>query len=47
MLDLLKADHQFLLDGGVSSKGLTETWIEHKRKAENHQTRLRSHPYEF
>jgi glutamine synthetase len=47
VLDALEADHEFLLDGGVFTKDLIETWIEYKRKKELDPVRLRPHPWEF
>jgi glutamine synthetase len=47
VLDELEADHDFLLNGGVFTKDLIETWIDYKRRRENDQIRLRPHPYEF
>lgn len=47
VLDELEADHDFLLNGGVFTKDLIETWVEYKRRRENDQIRLRPHPYEF
>ncbi|MDD1770010.1 MAG: type I glutamate--ammonia ligase, partial [Methanomassiliicoccales archaeon] len=46
-LDALEADHDFLLQGGVFTKNLVETWIDYKRHKENDLVRLRPHPYEF
>ncbi len=46
-LDALEADHAFLLEGGVFTKDLIETWIDYKRKNEVDAIRLRPHPYEF
>ncbi len=46
-LDALEADHEFLLTGGVFTKGLIEDWIEYKRVHEIDAVRLRPHPYEF
>ena len=43
----LEKDHQFLLEGGVFSKDLIETWIEFKRSKEINPIRLRPHPWEF
>jgi glutamine synthetase len=43
----LENDHQFLLDGGVFTKDLIETWIEFKRSKEIDPIRLRPHPWEF
>lgn len=47
VLNHLKADHDFLLKGGVFTEDLIEEWIEYKRKRENDAIRLRPHPYEF
>jgi glutamine synthetase len=47
VLDALEADHQFLLDGGVFTPDVIETWLEFKRKKELDQVRLRPHPWEF
>ena len=46
-LDALEADHQFLLEGGVFTEELVETWIELKRETEIAPMALRPHPYEF
>lgn len=46
-LDALEADHEFLLTGGVFTKGLIEDWISYKRVHEVDPVRLRPHPYEF
>ncbi|HEX7464091.1 MAG TPA: type I glutamate--ammonia ligase [Actinomycetota bacterium] len=47
VLDALEADHQWLLEGGVFTQDVIDTWIEYKRKNELDQVRLRPHPYEF
>lgn len=47
VLDALEADHDYLLEGGVFTADLIETWIEYKRKAEVDYVRLRPHPAEF
>ncbi|MBI4288641.1 MAG: type I glutamate--ammonia ligase [Chloroflexi bacterium] len=47
VLDALEKDHAFLLEGGVFTPDLIETWIEYKRKNEMQQVALRPHPYEF
>jgi glutamine synthetase len=47
VLDNLEADHQWLLDGGVFTQDVIDTWIEYKRIRELDQVRLRPHPYEF
>ena len=46
-LDALEADHDFLLEGGVFTPDLIETWISYKRAKEVDVMRLRPHPYEF
>ncbi len=46
-LENLRKDHQFLLEGGVFSEDLIETWIEYKIDNEINPMRLRPHPYEF
>ena len=47
VLDALENDHQFLLEGGVFTPDVIETWLEYKRKHELDAVRLRPHPYEF
>jgi len=47
VLDALEADQDYLLEGGVFTPDLVETWIEMKRTTEIDQIRLRPHPYEF
>jgi glutamine synthetase len=47
VLDALEADHQFLLEGGVFTQDVIDTWIEYKREHELDAVRLRPHPYEF
>jgi len=47
VLDALEADHDYLLEGGVFTKDLIETWIEWKRKNEVDPIRFRPHPHEF
>src|ERR1700716_3473354 len=46
-LDALEKDHAFLLEGGVFTEDVIETWIEYKRKKEVDQVALRPHPWEF
>jgi glutamine synthetase len=46
-LTALERDHEFLLQGGVFTEDVIETWIEYKRKAEVAAIRVRPHPYEF
>jgi glutamine synthetase len=45
-LAALKDDHEFLLQGGVFSSDLIETWVALKRE-ESEPMRLRPHPSEF
>ena len=40
VLDALEADHEYLLEGGVFTEDLIETWIEYKRKNEVDPIRL-------
>ena len=47
VLDALEADHDYLLEGGVFTRDLIETWITYKREAEVDYVRLRPHPAEF
>ena len=47
VLDALEADHDFLLEGGVFTQDVIDTWIEYKRTHELDAVRLRPHPYEF
>ena len=46
-LNNLEKDHAFLLNGGVFSKDVIETWVQYKREKEVDPMRLRPHPYEF
>ncbi|MDA8368531.1 MAG: type I glutamate--ammonia ligase [Nocardiopsaceae bacterium] len=46
-LDALEADHEFLLEGGVFTEDLVETYIDYKRTEEIDSLRLRPHPREF
>ncbi len=46
-LAALEADHEFLLDGGVFTPDVVETFIDYKRENEVDVLRLRPHPYEF
>jgi glutamine synthetase len=43
----LEADHGYLLEGGVFTPDLIETWIDWKRTNEIDPIRLRPHPHEF
>ncbi len=47
VLDALEADHDYLLEGGVFTEDLIETWIRLKRENEIDPIRLRPHPHEF
>ncbi|MPZ72105.1 MAG: type I glutamate--ammonia ligase [Nitriliruptorales bacterium] len=46
-LAALETDYEFLLEGGVFTDDLIETWIEYKMDREVSQIRLRPHPHEF
>jgi len=43
----LEADHEFLLQGGVFSQDLIDSWIDYKRENDIDPVRLRPHPHEF
>jgi glutamine synthetase len=43
----LEDDHEFLLDGGVFTQDVIDTWIDYKRVHEVDELRLRPHPWEF
>jgi glutamine synthetase len=45
-LEALKADHGFLLQGGVFTEDLIETWIDLKYSTEVKEVMRRPHPYE-
>ncbi len=47
VLTALEGDHQWLLEGGVFTQDVIDTWIEYKRLEERDAVRLRPHPYEF
>jgi len=47
VLDRLEADQDYLLEGGVFTPDLIETWIDFKRTHEVDPIRLRPHPHEF
>ena len=47
VLDTLEADHDYLLDGGVFTPDLIDTWLDYKRSSELDPIRLRPHPHEF
>ncbi len=43
----LEADHDYLLEGGVFTPDLIETWVDYKRVNEVLPISLRPHPHEF
>jgi len=47
VLNALERDHDYLLEGGVFTTDLIETWIAYKRERELDQVRLRPTPHEF
>jgi glutamine synthetase len=47
VLDALERDHAFLLEGGVFTSDVIETWIAMKRSKDIPAVGLRPHPYEF
>ncbi|MFO7190993.1 type I glutamate--ammonia ligase [Thermocrispum sp.] len=47
VLDNLEENHDFLLEGGVFTPDVIQTWIDFKRENEIDPLRLRPHPYEF
>jgi glutamine synthetase len=47
VLDTLEADHEYLIEGGVFTADLIETWLDFKRTNEIDPVRLRPHPHEF
>ncbi len=47
VLAALEADHDYLLEGGVFTQDLIETWISMKTEFEIDPIRLRPHPHEF
>lgn len=47
VLDALEQDHGFLLEGGVFTRDLIDTWISYKRERELAPVNLRPVPYEF
>ena len=47
VMNSLEADHDFLLEGGVFTPDLIETWIDYKRVNEIKPVSLRPHPHEF
>jgi glutamine synthetase len=47
VLDALERDHDYLLEGGVFTPDLIETWVDYKRSSEIDPVRLRPTPHEF
>jgi glutamine synthetase len=47
VLAALEEDHDYLLEGGVFTPDLIETWVDWKRTNEVDPIRLRPHPHEF
>jgi glutamine synthetase len=47
VLDALECDHDFLLQGGVFTQDIIDTYIDYKRTNEADQVSMRPHPYEF
>jgi glutamine synthetase len=46
-IEALEKDHAFLLEGGVFTQDVIDTWIDMKRANEIEYVRLRPHPAEF
>ena len=46
-LEALENDHAYLLEGGVFTKDVIETWVQFKREVEIDAIKLRPHPHEF
>jgi glutamine synthetase len=47
VLSALESDHDFLLQGGVFTEDVIQTWVDYKREREIDPVRLRPHPWEF
>ena len=47
VLTALEEDNAYLLEGGVFTEDLIETYVAHKRIADVDAVRLRPHPHEF
>jgi len=45
--EALDKDHAFLLEGGVFSQDIIDTWIDYKVNKEHYAVRNRPHPYEI
>ncbi len=46
-LAAIEKDHAYLLEGGVFTSDLIETWVSYKRTRELQEVKIRPHPYEF
>lgn len=46
-LEALESDNDFLLEGGVFTSDLIDTWLDYKRSREINEIRLAPHPMEF
>lgn len=46
-LAALEQDHEFLLEGGVFTEEIIQTWIDYKREEEIQPLNMRPNPYEF
>ncbi len=46
-LDALEQDHDFLMEGGVFTPDVVETWLDYRREKECEAVMVRPHPYEF
>ena len=47
VLAALEGDHDYLLQGGVFTPDVIETWIAYKQEREVDAVKLRPHPYEY
>ena len=47
VLNILEKDHKYLLEGGVFTKEVIDTWIAYKRETEVDEIRQRPHPHEY
>ena len=46
-LAALEKDNEFLVQGGVFTKDIIQTWLDYKRNVEVNEMKLRPHTYEF
>lgn len=46
-LEALERDHNYLLEGGVFTPDVIDTWLQYKREVEIDAIKLRPHPHEF